>query len=424
VEKVDDATVLKFLQERTLSDAELKLVAAIKDRSDGELRKLGLSRIENRPERIRVIAAARLLAQRKPDGAAGVLLAYLPAADREVREVIRQSLVQVAVKDGKVEEAVRKAATDSSAPRRAVAAYVLGQAGAADRPAAMALLRDEDPEVRFAAASGLLRAGVKEGVPVLIRSLADAPLGPASEAEDLLLRLAGEDAPPVTLAGDDAGARNRVRTAWAAWWLAHSDRINPAGIRLEERGPGFVNLAAQANVQLTQSTSDTDNKNNLAQLPTGRQTFAGVKFKVGRGLIQLGSANLRGKPTEVEGIQVERPAGRLHFLHATQWGAGDGQVIARYVVHYADHTTADIDIAYATDVLDWGPVAAEATPTRGKVAWEGENDAVKAPDKIRLFLTTWDNPHPRKKILSIDYIATAPEQAAAPFCVAITAESR
>jgi hypothetical protein len=41
-----------------------------------------------------------------------------------------------------------------------------------------------------------------------------------------------------------------------------------------------------------------------------------------------------------------------------------------------------------------------------------------------LFLTTWENPNPKKKVVSLDYVATVPEGPAAPFCVAITAEDK
>ena len=55
-----------------------------------------------------------------------------------------------------------------------------------------------------------------------------------------------------------------------------------------------------------------------------------------------------------------------------------------------------------------------ADPTRGKVAWEGENKL----SRVKLFLTTWANPDPGKQGVAIDYVATRN----APFCVAITAE--
>jgi hypothetical protein len=40
---------------------------------------------------------------------------------------------------------------------------------------------------------------------------------------------------------------------------------------------------------------------------------------------------------------------------------------------------------------------------------------------IRLYLTTWTNPNPGKKVVSIDFARTDGTPAA-PFCVAITAE--
>ena len=59
---------------------------------------------------------------------------------------------------------------------------------------------------------------------------------------------------------------------------------------------------------------------------------------------------------------------------------------------------------------------------RGKVAWEGENEDSKSLNaKIRLYLTSWKNPQPKKRVVSIDYISTM-TTAAAPFCVAMTAE--
>ena len=43
--------------------------------------------------------------------------------------------------------------------------------------------------------------------------------------------------------------------------------------------------------------------------------------------------------------------------------------------------------------------------------------------KIKLFLTTWENPQPNKVIRTIDYVMTGDRQhtGAAPFCVAISA---
>jgi hypothetical protein len=187
-----------------------------------------------------------------------------------------------------------------------------------------------------------------------------------------------------------------------------------------------IDLKAYANVKLTDNFHSGDfPENNLAKLPTGKQTFAEVKFTVGEGVIQLGSSQVKEKPDKVEGIKVGRLATKLHFLHGTGYQAPDDTVIAKYVVNYDDKTTADIEVAYGRDVVDWWLTSDRKEPTTGKVAWSGKNGATADTDtKIQLYLMTWENPHPKKKIVSIDYVATAPEGAAAPFCLAITAEDK
>jgi hypothetical protein len=167
--------------------------------------------------------------------------------------------------------------------------------------------------------------------------------------------------------------------------------------------------------------------NTLAALPTGKQTFGGVKFVIGDGVVQLGSARVKG-PEKVEGIKVNRFLTQLHFLHSCGCGGTDpeGTLIGKYVVRYDDKTTADIDIAYGTDVVDWWVLPGQKDAAKGKVGWEGQNEAQKAAGtgaKIHLTLTTWENPHPKKKVASIDYVSAVKCQAA-PFCVAITAEDR
>jgi hypothetical protein len=193
-----------------------------------------------------------------------------------------------------------------------------------------------------------------------------------------------------------------------------------------DSGPTFIDLAPHTNAKLADNFhGDAFPGNNLAKLPTGKQTFAGVKFKVGDGGIQLGSNQTKDLPVKIEGIKVGRTAGKLHFLHACGWQGADDQVIGKYIVHYDDDTTAEVEIVYGKDVVDWWFKAGQKAPSRSKLAWEGENEAAKANEaQIKLYLTTWENPHPKKKVVAIDYVATAPEGPAAPFCVAITAEDK
>src|SRR5262249_52552763 len=151
----------------------------------------------------------------------------------------------------------------------------------------------------------------------------------------------------------------------------------------------------------------------------GEQTLAGVKFKIGDGLIQLGSQALPGKPTKVEGIAVGRPVAKLHILHATGYSTEDDTESGSYTIHYADGTKETIRSVYGKDVRDWWFGEDAPDVTRGKVAWKGDNDAAKGLGfRVRLYLTTWKNPHPDKKVVSIDYTSKN-ETMAAPYCVAV-----
>ncbi len=165
--------------------------------------------------------------------------------------------------------------------------------------------------------------------------------------------------------------------------------------------------------------------NNLKSLPKGKQKLGDVEFEIGDGVLQLGSASVTGKPTKIEGIKVARTLKKLRFLQACGYNAPDDTVIGKYVINYEDKSKAEIEIVYGKDVVDWWAYPDKKGPTRGKTAWEGENEASKGFDaKIKLYLMTWENPKPDKKVATIDFVATKPEVGAAPFCVAITAEDK
>jgi hypothetical protein len=204
-------------------------------------------------------------------------------------------------------------------------------------------------------------------------------------------------------------------------------RLAPAvPVNRGQKETTFVDLQPKANAKVKENFQGGTAGNNLAALPGGEQKLAGVRFQIGNRLIQLAGKGQNNGPDKVEGIKVGRAFTRLYILHATGtgWGTKDGEVIGKYVVHYADKKTATIEIAYGKDVRDWWYYANSPDVSRGKVAWKGENDsAKKGQAKIRLYLTTWKNPHPKKKVLSIDYMSTKTTPAA-PFCVAMTAEGK
>jgi hypothetical protein len=180
----------------------------------------------------------------------------------------------------------------------------------------------------------------------------------------------------------------------------------------------YIDLQPKANQKL--KGQEGDHGNNLAALPTGEQTFARVPFQVGPAAIQLGNPPFN----KVEGIRVGRRFTRLHFLHATHQGTADAALIGQYTVTWDDGTSATIPVRYGKDVLDWWSGPDARGPAEGKVAWQGDNDEVKRYGKrIRLYLTTWENPKPDREVKAIAF-ARAEGTPCLPFCVAMTAEGK
>jgi len=199
---------------------------------------------------------------------------------------------------------------------------------------------------------------------------------------------------------------------------------------------GFIPIDIQkfGNKEATGNFAGGDETNTLQDFPTGEKTLADVPFTIGKKLIMLGSTAQKGEPAKVEGIPVGRVANKLHFLHANGYGGGpnkegsawfvkDGTPIGAYVVHYEDKTTADVPIVYGEHTRDWFFTEDEPEPTKAKVAWSGENKyATDRGSKVRVYRMTWENPHPDKKIASIDFTGKKEDTPAAPFVIAITVE--
>lgn len=174
-----------------------------------------------------VDSAARLIAHRKPEKAAEVLLGYLPFAEDEIAaEEVRDALAAVTVRDGKADPAVVAALADPQVARRMGAAVALARSGLAEhRPAVEKLLQDSNQSVRLRAALGLAAAGEKKAIPVLIELLSEIPVAQLGLPLEVLNRLAKDQAPTmVPTAGADA--RKKYRDAWSEWWTKHGEKID------------------------------------------------------------------------------------------------------------------------------------------------------------------------------------------------------
>jgi HEAT repeat protein len=183
-------------------------------------------------------AAARLVARRQLAGAAPVLLAYLPFAPNTlVAEEVRKALTALAVRDGKPEPALVAALSDPVAGRRAAAAEALCRSGLTEpRASVKQLLKDPDAEVRLQVALTLANAHDRDAIPVLIDLLGQLPREKSWSADEILRRLAGDQAPNVSL-GDTEASRHAYRQAWADWWQAHGSQVDLA--KLSQPPPIF-----------------------------------------------------------------------------------------------------------------------------------------------------------------------------------------
>jgi hypothetical protein len=159
--------------------------------------------------------------------------------------------------------------------------------------------------------------------------------------------------------------------------------------------------------------------NNLVELAAGQHQLLGIPFKVGEGVLQLGSQVLKQLPEKIE-INIGRKFTKIHVLHATAYGRDEGQItIGSYNLHYEDGTTQTIPIVNGKDIWGWWKQPGDPDPTRAKTGWEGSNNYVKKIGaELRLFVATWENPRPGTTVDRIDFVSAMTK--AAPFCVAMT----
>jgi hypothetical protein len=213
------AVSVPFLKEAA-NDPDLEVTR----RADQALKEIQNNAVSSNPA-----GACRLIARKKPAGAVAILLGYLPCAEDEaVADEVRNALAAVALTDGKLDPALVAALKDKTPVVRGSAAEVLLRANAgAQKDAVAALLKDPEPIVRLRAGLALARVNDKASLPVLVDLLDKMPPEQLWPVEELLLRLAGDQAPSAPLGNDD-DSRKKCHTAWLAWWRANGDKVDLA----------------------------------------------------------------------------------------------------------------------------------------------------------------------------------------------------
>lgn len=203
------------------SGALIALRQAGSSHRDAEIRRRALElwqRIEAKADPAIQVATARLIGRLRPAKAAEVLINYLPfAADAGVVQEVSRALAKVAVKNGQPEPVIVASLQDKLAVKRGAAAEALARAKARDLlPQIRPLLKDAEPLVRLRTALALLDFKEAEALPVLVELLGVLNPDHLWPVEEILVRLAGDKAPTMSL-GTDETSRHLCRQAWRDW---------------------------------------------------------------------------------------------------------------------------------------------------------------------------------------------------------------
>ncbi len=298
-----------------------------------------------------LIAAARVLAARKPEGAAAALLEYLPSAEEaEVIVAVNTALAAVAAPQGKPDPALLRGLSDRVGVRRAAAGIALSRAAPPDQvPAVRNLLKDPASGVRLRTALALAEAHDAESIPVLIDLLLDLPMEQRQRVEEFLTQLAGEWAPVLPPQSEDRIARRIRHDAWTAWWRNADGSSLLAAVREHT-------LTAEGRTRIASLIARLASEEFTAREGASKELFA-----LGRiSLPQLGEA-ARDKDSEVsrrakllmDRIEQE-PAHRLPAaavrLLAVRKPPGSVEALLAYLP-YAPGETMSIEVKNSLAVL-------------------------------------------------------------------------
>ena len=274
--------------------APLKL--AIKDDKEAETTfraKETLRRMEKEKSISGEVTAAvvRALGKAKTPESVEALFGFLPLADTtQLIDLIQQSVIASAGEPGKPNPTLVKALDDPNDARRRVAAIALASGGTEKErirfkevhPKLVEMAKvDKDNSLRFELSRILLiECREKQALGFLIETLPASTRGQSWVVEELLVQIAGKDAPKERckhsrVQGDakepasNKVAREKVRDAWKKWWTANADKIDLTKLNLKQTLRGeFVLMIqtwnGQQQIQVTEYARDDSVKNRFA----------------------------------------------------------------------------------------------------------------------------------------------------------------
>ena len=160
--------------------------------------------------------------------------------------------------------------------------------------------------------------------------------------------------------------------------------------------------------------TDEGSANDMRGMPVGMQFFTdrAIPFDVidpvrndGKSVLLLGSKT-NSLPQHVNSIPVGRKAAKLYFLQTCAW-SGES---AKYVVHYADKSTAEIPVVNEVNIGNWwfnkplpDALLVPVVNTYHMYKTEGTADLLEVKSTRYISCFAWNNPQPEKVIEAIDF---------------------
>lgn len=247
----------------------------------------------------------------------------------------------------------------------------------------------------------------------------------AREAFARALRLAESDP-------RDAARRREAMLLNRATLLKRLGRLEEARLdyrsdaNIPPRDPGLgaevIDLSPYYNATLDEAWYDARASGNRSLLPfqVGYHRVHETGFDA-RGLVQLAGPTTAAAaapfPGRVEGIPIQAPCRRLHFLVGTHGAEAEGASLGSFLVHFRDGATETVPLGYGRELRDWhfGP---DSGPAFDGV--EARNEPNPAGELVRLFHLCWENPRPDVPVARLDFASVGARSA--PFVVGITLE--
>lgn len=170
--------------------------------------------------------------------------------------------------------------------------------------------------------------------------------------------------------------------------------------------------------------------NSWSAVPWGHHTYDGVPFEWG-GILEVTGIDAARNVGEVfpgryTGLPVGRTAAWIHLVHGVGWREADGVPIARLRLHYENGQTSTLPIIYGVHVRNWWKEPSEtetalADPNSRPIWSAPSPEQVGRPITLRLYKTSFANPHPGWVITALDVESLFTH--ATPVVVAITTGS-